>query len=99
MFLYVFGVALHDHVVRFHFEPQGNSIWRYFWKKSRKKWQFLFFKSNFCAENVFYERKVAQNGTKQLNFQNMLWCIIKIHGSLKIATKAKKMLKNEVLSK
>jgi len=26
MFLYVFGVALHDHVVRFYFEPQGNSI-------------------------------------------------------------------------
>jgi len=42
MFLYVFGVAPHDHVVRFHFEPQGNSIWQYFWKKSRKKWQFFF---------------------------------------------------------
>jgi len=42
MLLYVFGVALHDHVVRFHFEPQGNSKWRYFWKKSRKKWQFFF---------------------------------------------------------
>jgi len=62
MFLYVFGVALHDHVVRFYFEPQGNLIWRYFCKKLRKKWQFFFFQIQ-----LLYQKRILwteQSGTK-----------------------------------
>jgi len=65
MFLYVFGVALHDHVVRFHFEHKEIQYGGIFGKSHVKNDNFFFFKSNFCIENVFYERnKVTQNGTK-----------------------------------
>jgi len=100
MFSYIFGVALRDHVVGFHFEPQGNSIWRYFWKKLRKKWQFFFFEIQ-----LLYRKRILrteQSGTKWhkiVELSKYALVIIKIqHGGLKIAAKAKKMLKNDVLS-